>query len=242
MSDAEPGSTTHDAPSLYERYATDHAGFVDVAAEARLLQRDFLPHIPLPSRCPRILDVGCGQGGLLLALADRGYMSLEGVDLSEEQVGVAHSNGLTSVVCADYQEVLLDSEGWDVVIATDFVEHLPKAAVLDLFAHVRRALNPGGVFIVRTPNATSPFFGNYGYGDFTHETFLNPRSFSQLCAFAAFTSSASYPCPPVAHGAKGHLRATLWKASAFLLKASLAAETGVRDTIVTQNFIGVARV
>ena len=39
------------------------------------------------------------------------------------------------------------------VMATDALEHLTKDGVMDTFDRVAKALIPGGIFVVRVPNA-----------------------------------------------------------------------------------------
>ena len=57
------------------------------------------------------------------------------------------------------------------------------------------SLTPGGVFIARTPNWSSPFGGGYRYGDLTHETSFNARSLRQLGNTAGFRMSRSTRAP-----------------------------------------------
>lgn len=227
---------------LYERYATTHAGRKDFSSERLLFRREVQPHLPAgPVETQVIVDLGCGQGRLVEQLVEHGYRSAWGVDISPEQVEIAQAAGIANVECGDYRELLGRFSG-DVaaVVATDFLEHFPKGDVLTVFDEVRKALTPGGVFIVRSPNGTSPFFGNYQFSDITHETVLTPRSFSQLASTAGFSRSTAHPCAPIAHGAKSAARAMIWRGAAGLMRLALAAETGETDHIVTQNFVGVA--
>lgn len=228
---------------LYESYASTHSGTTKTAAgEKRVFDRDIAPHLPTSGRddC-RIVDLGCGQGRLVQQLIANGYANARGVDISPEQVEIAHSAGIISVECGDYRDVLgRESGALSAVIATDFLEHFAKDEVPAIFDEVQKSLRPGGVFIARSPNATSPFFGNYQFSDFTHETVLTPRSFSQLAASSGFARSSAFPCTPAVHGARSAVRAAVWWAVAGALRVALTAETGAANHIVTQNFIGVA--
>lgn len=222
---------------LYETYASTHAGRKDIALEKHVVKRDIVPH--LPSTTAAVLDIGCGQGALVQALIESGYHDSHGVDISPEQVAIAHQNGVASVRCADYRD-LLASRSWDAVVATDLLEHLSKDEILELFALVRSALGGGGRFIARSPNATSPFGGNYQFSDFTHQTFLTPRSFAQVAMNSGFTSVQSYPCPPLVLGWRSRARSMVFSVGSAAMRLLLAAETGRRDHIVTQNFVAVA--
>ena len=97
-----------------------------------------------------------------------------------------------------------------------------------------------GRFIVRSPNATSPFGGNYQYGYFTHETYLTPSSFGQLSRYAGFSAVSTHPCPPIVHGLKSAGRSAVFAVGSAAMRLMLTAETGARHHIVTQNFVGVA--
>lgn len=229
-----------DMDGLYEKYASTHAGVKDAQSEALVARRDILPHLPPETpEDSQILDIGCGQGQLVQAMIDAGYRQARGVDISPEQVELAHRNGILSVECGDYRTVLT-SQSWSAVVATDLVEHLTKDQVLELFSLVRVALGASGVFVVRSPNATSPFGGNYQFGDFTHQTFLTPRSFAQVARNSGFSQVDAYACKPIVHGAKSRARSVIWAAGAGVMRLLLAAETGETDHIVTQNFVGVA--
>lgn len=227
---------------LYENYATTHAGRKDRANEALVFRRQIQPRLPRPQAAGQlVVDIGCGQGRLVEQLVAHGYPAARGVDISPEQVGIAHRSGVPGIVCGDFRDLLDRARGTlSAVLATDFLEHFGKDEILEIFDHVHGALEPGGVFIVRSPNATSPFFGNYQFGDFTHETALTPHSFSQISATSGFARAESFSCPPLSTGVKGAVRTAVWGSMAAAIRLVLAVETGKRDHVVTQNFIGVA--
>lgn len=183
-----------------------------------------------------MLDIGCGQGNLVRALRGDGY-DATGIDVSPEQVAIARACGISQVRQGDYRNALLKAGGrYAAITATDVLEHLTKAEVLDTFDLVHGALSPGGAFIARVPNAVSPFGGYIRYGDFTHESWFTARSIHQLAMAAGFAQVSAFPCAPHAHGAISVVRTVLWKAASGLCKVALAAETGVvRGHIVTQN-------
>jgi SAM-dependent methyltransferase len=167
-----------------------------------------------------------------------------GVDISPEQVKLAHEAGLFQVELGDLHSYLRGgAQCWDAVLATDVLEHLSLEEVLETLDEVRRALVPGGVFVARVPNAVSPTGGHTMFGDLTHQTWFTRRSVAQVAAVAGFGSVAVSACPPAVHGLASAARALVWKPIGGLLKLSLAAETGVlRGHIVTQNLTFAARV
>lgn len=226
---------------LYEAYASQHAGCGGGSATRAIYRRDIHPWLPLTT-AGRVIDIGCGQGELVRLLLADGY-DAQGIDVSPEQVALAHAAGLPQVRHGDYRIMLAESASQlAAVTATDLLEHLAKAEALETFDHVFEALVPGGVFIARVPNAVSPLGGHIRYGDFTHESSYTARSVRQLAAAAGFYSIAIKACPPLVHGFMSLARAGAWKPVSGLYKLALAAETGVlRGHIVTQNMTFVAR-
>jgi SAM-dependent methyltransferase len=220
---------------LYKSYASQHSGQGSAEATAIIYQRDIRPFLPPPSDGP-VIDIGCGSGQLVRCLLADSY-DASGIDISPEQVALAHADGLIQVRFGDHRELLRGRPGeLAAVTATDLLEHLTKAEVLDTFDAVAAALAPGGRFVARVPNAVSPFGGHIRYGDFTHETWYTAGSVRQIAAAAGFTAVAVSDCRPAAHGLVSTARATLWKPISGLLKLALAVETGaVRGHIVTQN-------
>ena len=231
-------ATTDGSPlrhRLYQAYASQHAGCGDGEATALVYHRDIRPLLPSHRDGP-VIDIGCGQGQLVKLLLTDGY-DAHGVDISVEQVAMAHAAGLDCVRHGHYRDILTERRGQLAgVIATDLLEHLTKDEVLDAFDCVAGALAPGGVFVARVPNAVSPLGGHIRYGDFTHESWFTARSVRQLAAAARFSSVSVQSCPPVAHSLMSSARAAIWKPVSGLLKIALAAETGVlRGHVVTQN-------
>lgn len=226
---------------LYQSYSSTHAGLKDGAGERRVFERDILPHLPSGGGA-KVVDLGCGQGDLVQNALNCGYVHAVGIDISAEQVAIAHGRGILQVQQGDIIEYLDGARSAiDCIVATDLLEHMNKAEVLHIVDLIHAALRPGGIFVARMPNAVSPFSGNYQYGDFTHETSFTPRAFRQIVMNTGFVGIAAYPCRPITHGAISAARAVLWKGVSGALKLAIAAETGeLRGTIVTQNFVGVA--
>lgn len=222
---------------LYAAYASQH---VDAARTGR-------PRFPVLDRIGltpplRLLDLGCGDGALLNEAARRGLGSGVGVDRSPEQVARARAAGV-DVHEGDAVAFLAAHRGaWDVITCVDLLEHLDHDAVLTVAHGVAAALRPGGEWVVQVPNAVSPFFGNYAYGDFTHRTVFTPRSLAQIARAVGLEPLAAHPVGPPTGGVVRTLRRLVWGVAATLLRLALAAETGVaRGHIVTQNVVFVAR-
>jgi 2-polyprenyl-3-methyl-5-hydroxy-6-metoxy-1,4-benzoquinol methylase len=226
---------------LYEAYASQHAGHSGGESAALNYRRNIRQMLPVPDAGP-VLDIGCGQGELVRLLIGDGY-DAEGVDISPEQVSIAHASGVPQVTQGDYRTILVSRRGQlAAVTATDVLEHLSKTEVIETFDLVAAALAPNGVFVARVPNAVSPFGGNIRYGDFTHESWYTARSVRQLAAATGFASVTVLPCPPLVHGLMSSMRVVIWAIFSSLCKLALAAEAGtLRGHIVTQNLFFAAR-
>src|SRR5690348_16095179 len=130
---------------LYESYATTHSGPGSATATRLSYRRDIRPLLPPPSAGP-VIDIGCGSGELVRCLTDDGYAA-SGIDVSPDQVALAHAAGVPTVRHGDYRELLGKRPGeLAAVTATDLLEHLTKPEVLATFDAVATALRPGGRF------------------------------------------------------------------------------------------------
>jgi cyclopropane-fatty-acyl-phospholipid synthase len=99
----------------------------------------------------RLLDIGCGWGGLVCWAAERYGVSAVGVTLSERQVEYARERiralGLSDRVEArleDYRDVPGEGE-FDKVVSVGMYEHVGIANLPLYFATIARLLKPGGL-------------------------------------------------------------------------------------------------
>lgn len=108
-------------------------------------------------RSLKILDAGCGTGGLLTRLRAEGIRDMEGFDYNEHAVEFSKSRGLPvsrkNITHPDYPP-----QSFDVVISDDVLYQLDNPELLDALHGIYRALKPGGIFITNN-NAFSVFGG-----------------------------------------------------------------------------------
>jgi len=94
----------------------------------------------------RVLDLGCGSGVKTKRLAER--FDVLGVDLSEEQIGLARRNvPKASFRRADFAGLELPESSFDAVTAFYSISHVPREKHAALFASIARWLTPGGLFL-----------------------------------------------------------------------------------------------
>lgn len=101
----------------------------------------------------RLLDIGCGWGGLVLHAAQHYGVHATGITLSRPQVELANERiqaaGLADrcrVEPWDYRD-LAEPEGYDALVSVGMFEHVGAAVLPDYFARAWRLLKPGGVFL-----------------------------------------------------------------------------------------------
>jgi 2-polyprenyl-3-methyl-5-hydroxy-6-metoxy-1,4-benzoquinol methylase len=109
----------------------------------------------VPPNAARLLDVGCGLGGLTRRLA-AGGRSVIGVDLSPEMIERARratpSTCSVEFVCGEFLGLAFGSVGFDCVISAATLHHLPSEAAIRRMVDL---LRPGGRLIVHDLRTTS---------------------------------------------------------------------------------------
>ena len=229
--------------TIYKKYASlmqDARSFFDEAAARRwgcgydTFIRGWLPE----RKDAPILEVGCGWGRLLYFLKTRGYVNLQGVDISPEQAKLARQviDNVAEGNAIEYLDSYPDS--FDLIIGLDIIEHFRKDEVLHFLVACYKALQPGGRLILQAPNAESPWGMKIRYGDFTHELAFDPHSLKKLLELCGFVKIEPRPAGPVVYGILSMCRFLIYK----LIWATLAlwnlAETGdIGSGIYTRVFL-----
>jgi 2-polyprenyl-6-hydroxyphenyl methylase/3-demethylubiquinone-9 3-methyltransferase len=103
----------------------------------------------------RALDVGCGAGLLCEPLARLGA-AVTGLDAAPENIAAAAAHAALSGLTIDYRAGSVESLGaerFDLVTSLEVIEHVSDPA--GFVAGLARALAPGGLLILSTPNRTA---------------------------------------------------------------------------------------
>jgi len=97
----------------------------------------------------KILEIGCSGGPLLKLLLSQGYSHVVGIDNSKEAIILCKKRGFKNVFLMDGVKLNFDSEQFDVIIASDVLEHIQndKRAVKGW----QRILKRGGIIICFVP-------------------------------------------------------------------------------------------
>lgn len=205
----------------------------------RSIVRDFLPQ----DRSIRIADLGCGHGALLYFLKLAGYSNIAGIDVSAEQIEMAQRLGICETLQGSLNEFLAGTqpESVDVIFLMDVLEHLTRRELFTILDSVYRVLRPSGSCIIHVPNAEGIFGMRIRYGDLTHEECFTRKSLSQLFSTIGFSTVECYEDRPRMHGIVSIFRRTIWEVGTLPHRFLLAAETGEKRFILSQNMLAVAK-
>ncbi|GIX30018.1 MAG: hypothetical protein KatS3mg124_0490 [Porticoccaceae bacterium] len=144
--------------------------------------------LPPALRALPVADLGCGRGEWLALLAERGYRVC-GVERNAAQARRCRERGL-AVAEEDALAWLARRETGSLAALSAFhlVEHLRLAELLALLAEAHRALAPGGLLLLETPNPENLLTGACRFWtDPTHRRPLPPSLLAFLVRRAGFT-------------------------------------------------------
>jgi SAM-dependent methyltransferase len=115
----------------------------------------------------RILEIGCGEAGVLKAFTDLGHQCL-GIELEEYRLALARSfmdtelkNGSVSFLNKNIYDVDVNNdigEKFDLVILKDVIEHIPNQE--KFMPELIRFLKPGGRVFFAFPPWYMPYGGH----------------------------------------------------------------------------------
>ncbi len=139
--------------------------------DAQLAKRRHLAAKLLTQTGQRVLDVGCGWGGLALYLAENCGAQVTGITLSEHQLAAARARAAEKGLAAsvdfrlqDYREV---AGPFDRIVSVGMFEHVGVGFYDEFFRKCRAALADDGVMLLHAigrsegPGVTNPWIGKY---------------------------------------------------------------------------------
>lgn len=104
----------------------------------------------------KVLDIGCGWGGMAMMLAGGYGAQVTGITLSEAQCQKARSRAAESGLpvsfhCRDYRD---ETTRYDRVVSVGMFEHVGKRLFDQYFRSVSRVLSPDGIALIHTIGST----------------------------------------------------------------------------------------
>lgn len=195
-----------------------------------------------PNRASAILEIGCGYGGLVSALVDRGYGNITATDLLPECCAFVEEHTGIKTRCADVFDFFAgDDRRYDAIIALDVIEHFNKNEIVAIVDRIHAVLNPGGIFIMRVPNGSSLSGISTRFSGFTHEVAFTQHSIKELFSAIGFVGVECVPDPvyaktPLRGAIKGAMR---WASERIVSLCALRYISP--EFAVSQNITGVGR-
>jgi cyclopropane-fatty-acyl-phospholipid synthase len=147
---------------LYELFLEEDkqyscAYFTDPANSLEQAQLDKKAHIAAKLALEpgqRVLDIGCGWGGMALFLHKVANVDVLGVTLSEHQLKIARQRaaeaGVSDHVKFELKDYRLLDEKFDRIVSVGMFEHVGIKHYDEFFAKCRTLLKPQGVMLLHT--------------------------------------------------------------------------------------------
>lgn len=145
----------------------------------------------LPDKQTRILEIGCGTGGLLGLLKVQGFEHVQGVDPSPACAATAQQLHQVSVTAAKFSSLPFPDGSFDCIILVGVLEHVH--ALTEAIATVSALLAPGGLLYVVVPDASRYAQGlDAPFQEFSveHINFFGPFALKHLLLNNGFSNVA----------------------------------------------------
>src|SRR6266852_7782219 len=175
------------------RHAAEHPkSFAEIQNDSRVLVAMAEYASILPSdKTSAILDIGFGGGWFLGACLKLGYTTISGAEFRiENKCHVAEwKKGTITLhkIASDIGTFLsYHPEQYDFIHMSHVIEHIPKYSLLWVVDALYRALKPGGVLMLRTPNMEGPCANSSLYVTLAHEYGFSSGNLASLLDICGF--------------------------------------------------------
>lgn len=180
----------------------DHSAFQETPESRRAVgQRQAGMVAPLVRPGGHVLEVGCGRGDTLAALAARGCVCT-GTDPSQEMIDLCRQYDGIDFRIGTAERLTFPGESFDLVFSMQVLEHLHPDDVPLHFAEALRVLRRGGTVAVETPNRrTGPQDISRGFSPTAEGLHLKEWTVGELAQVmraAGFVRISGLLAPPAA--------------------------------------------
>jgi 2-polyprenyl-3-methyl-5-hydroxy-6-metoxy-1,4-benzoquinol methylase len=145
-----------------------------------------------------ILDVGFGEGWFLAACLRLGHTNLSGAEFgvaNKAHIKAWASDAIAlSEIQSDIGRFLADKpETYEFIHMSHVIEHIPKYSLLWVVDALYRALKPGGILMLRTPNMEGPCANSSFYVTLAHEYGFSSGNLASLLDICGFDEIHFHP-------------------------------------------------
>ncbi len=181
----------------FEEGTRDHDVSQNIAALLRHLR------IVAPAT---LLDFGCGPGRDLKTFATLGHVAI-GLDGSAAFVRMARAATGATVWHQDFFALDLPPAHFDGVFANATLQHVPRAALPAVLAHLHATLRPGGVLFASIPRGDN----EEGWNGERYSAFHDFDAWRRFMTVAGFVELEHYFRPTGAPPAEQRWLASVWR-------------------------------
>lgn len=148
------------------------------------------------------LEIGPGLGHAIKFLNSKGVNKIDIVDNDDSILNYIKENfEINKLYKTDnIKEIDTQLDHYDVIIATQVFEHIPKEQYRSFLTTLYKHLNKNGYLIITVPNMANPFTLCERYGDITHTNGFTDNSLIELAAMSEIPVSSimvrAYKIPP----------------------------------------------
>lgn len=187
----------------------------------------------------KFLEIGPGLGHSIKFLNSKGFSKIDIVD---------NDNSILSYIkekfeinkfykTSDIKEIDEQLDNYDVIIATQVFEHVPKDQYRSFLTTLYKHLNKNGYLIVTVPNMANPFTICERYGDITHTNGFTDNSLTEVAAMSEIPISSikvkAYKIPP--YSLLNIVRIFFQKILHLMLLAMSVVNAGSYSKLLTPN-------